>query len=265
MRISERWITWLSKNANTVFAGPASGSAAVPTFRLLQESDMPFDPRFSIEEYDDFISNQGTSNLGWIFTTNGAGSTIFASHAGNVNATDNTQGVFQFSTGTNAAGRAAMSKGLDSIHLGANTRFVQSWRVNIPVLSTAAQEFDVAFGFHDSDATANGDGVDGLYFKYDRNTNVNWLITAANNSTIVNTATTVAVATGWNWFTIDVNPATSLATFFINGTSVGTIARANWPTAAARNTGVLMKIVKSAGTTSVSALLDAFAQRIIRP
>jgi hypothetical protein len=261
----EKWFTWQSKGANTILAGPTSGANAAPVFRSLVTLDIPFEPRFQMQEYDDFISNQGTSNLGWLNTISGAGAAIAAAHAANVNATDNAHGVFQLATGTTATGRAAISKALDSIHLGTNTRFIQSWRVNIPVLSTAAQEFQAAFGFHDGDTTANGDCVDGLYFKYNRLTNVNWLITSAVNSTITNTATAVAVATGWNWFTIDVNPATNTATFFINGTQVGTIARTSWPTAAGRNTGVLSKIVKTVGTTSVNLLLDAYAVRILRP
>lgn len=265
MRALEKWFVWQQKAANLIFAGPTTGANALPSFRSLVNADLPFLPRTSVYEYDDFISNQGTSSLGWLFSLNGVGATIAAAHAANVNPTDNAHGVFQLATGTNAAGRAVLSKGLDSINLGTNTTFIQYWRIKIPTLSDATQEYDIAVGFNDGDVTTTADCVDGLYFKYNRNVSPNWIISAANNSTITNTTTSVAVNTNWIWLGIEVNPITSTATFFIDEVQVGTIARANWPVGVGRNTGVLAKIVKSVGTTARLLLLDVFSQRIIRP
>ena len=93
---------------------------------------------------------------------------------------------------------------------------------NIPTLSTASEEFEIVTGLTSQINVATP--ADGVYFKYDRTTNTNWLICGAKSSTTTATDSGVAAATGWVRLGISWAIGTPLATYYINGTSAGTVS-----------------------------------------
>lgn len=126
-------------------------------------------------------------------------------------------------------------------------------RVNISVLGTGSQSYSFRDGFLDSTTT---DALDGVYFEYDSTQSPNWRICTSNNSTRtkVNTSVAVAINTAYELYFI-VNSTGTLASFYINGTPVGSIAT-NIPIAAGRETGLSMQLLKSKGNNAVS--VDVF-------
>lgn len=182
------------------------------------------------------------------FAGAGAGLTNFPVVLGN------RPGVVQFNTGTTTTGRAAIRTSLDAWLLGNNnTLWEFEVAVNFPALSTAGQEYDFRIGFGDS---VTADFTDGVYFEYDRNSSLNWNIVTASNSVRTRTATAIAVAAA-TWFTLRavINSLGTSVDFFINNALVGTTPT-NIPIGAGRQVGILGAMIKSAGTTSVTALLD---------
>ena len=193
-------------------------------------------------------------SINWVTWLSGTGAQSQESTLG-INSTDKCIGVFDLQTGTTSTGRCAITIGDDQIIFGF-AEFVTEWRVVVTTLSTAAQEYNVYIGFIDNNQ-AIGEPVDGVYFKYDRNTSANWIITTSNNSTRTNTTTSVAVTatTPFQKLKIVVNNTGTSAQFFIDGVSVGTIAT-NIPTGAGRQTGLGAKIEKQAGTTNRQLNMD---------
>jgi hypothetical protein len=122
----------------------------------------------------------------------------------------------------------------------------------IPLLSTVGEEYITRLGFGDNYA---GDHNDGVYFEYDRLTNVNWLMCAANGGVRTKTDTGVAVAAGgWIRLKVVVNTAGTSAAFYIDGVYVGAVV-ANLPAGGAVFTNMIL-IVKSAGVTARAINID---------
>jgi hypothetical protein len=213
--------------------------------------------------FDDFLIADTTNVSGEVQHSNVFNWEAFLSGTGaqsspttlGINSTDMCIGVLELETGTTSTGRTAINTGDDQLLFG-YAQFATEWRLVMTTLSSSTQEYDVYVGFIDNSAST-GEPVDGVYFKYDRNTSVNWVMTTAVNSIRTNTTSTVAVtATApFQKLRIVVNSTGTSAEFFINGVSVGTIAT-NIPTGAGRFTGFGAKIVKSVGTTNRQVNLD---------
>ncbi len=140
----------------------------------------------------------------------------------------------------------------------------QEWLVDVPTLSTAAQEYVLYIGYGDQTATAL-DEQDGVYFLYDRTVGVNWQCkTASNNTrTIVDSGTAVAAAT-FVKLGIEINAAATSCSFFIDGVIVPTAGMpitTNIPTGAGREMGFAARFQKTVGTTATAGLeIDRFRQ-----
>lgn len=121
-------------------------------------------------------------------------------------------------------------------------------------LSTGSEEYIYRFGY--LDGTANSDSTDGVWIEYDRTVSVNWVMVTASNSTRTRTASTVPVVAGaWILLKVAVNDTGTLAEFFVNGSSIGTIDT-NIPTGTGRSTGEKMFFGKQVGNTSRIAYHD---------
>jgi hypothetical protein len=166
-------------------------------------------------------------------------------------------GILELSTGTTNSGSASIITGSNSyshIMFSAGIYTIES-DIYIPILSTAAEQYTLRFGFGQS---ASGDEVDGAYFEY---TDVgggtptpNWYKCTANAATRTKTVTTVAVVAGaWTRLKVVVNAAGTSVEYFINGTSVGVLTT-NIPTT--RVTGNVFSTVKAAGTTARTIDID---------
>lgn len=205
---------------------------------------------------DDFIGNNVVGNVGWIATTNGTGALIAPSVEGIDTSPYDAIGVFELRTGTNAAGRAALTSYVSAFRLDTLDSSVVEWRVMLSALSTAAQEYVATFGWIDN--VAVGDHVDGVYFKYDRASAGDfWRACTSTNSIATRVTTSVAVANvgSFDTFRIVTARAAANAQFYINDVLVATIST-TMPVGAGRSTGLGAKMYKTNGSTSRSMFLD---------
>ncbi len=172
----------------------------------------------------------------------------------------NAPGIVEFTTGSTTNG-FALYKTLSTAILFGGGRVYFETRVRVPALSAAADIFNVYAGFGDNISTA-GDATDGAYFIYSSSSNnytntTKWSGKTASNSnrTEVPSSTTVGAGT-WYVLGVDVNAAGTLATFYVDGVSIGNTA-SNIPTAAGREFGLVFKIEKLGGSTGTTqSLLD---------
>lgn len=202
--------------------------------------------------FDDLWRDALTSNT-WEVAVNGTGASVGSVNIG-VNSTDRAIGVQQITPGTTAAGRACFGSSTVSTSFGYAYSYYET-RVQIPILSTALQEFIVYFGWMDMQGAA-GTGTDGVFFRYNRTVSTNWVMDAIQGGTLTSTATSTAVtAAQWYKLAIEVNAAGTLVTFYIDGISVGTIAT-NIPTGSTNQCGLGHKVEKTVGTTARVAYVD---------
>lgn len=179
----------------------------------------------------------------------------FLANGGDLNfpiASDNTHpGVVQLTTNTNTAGSSYYALGYQSTTLGniiLGGGSIDLYQiVQIPTLSDGTNTFEVSFGFGDSFNFSNTSPDNGVFFNYSSTINSGqWQLStsAATVTTTSNTAT--AVTTNWTTLRININAAGTLCTFYVNGTSVGTIST-NIPTT---TISPFFTIAKSAGTSA---------------
>ncbi len=169
------------------------------------------------------------------------------------------------STGTTATGTAGvrLSRGtLDANAVArslANDTLLGCWSY-VPDLSTAAEEFTVEIGFHESWAYG-GLGATGVYFLYDRATyGANWraITRASSVSTVTDTGVAV-VAASMQYLEIEyVN--SGRVRFLVNGALVATHST-NIPDPATR-IGVTLTLRKSAGVTARRAHMFGPTKRV---
>lgn len=213
-----------------------------------------FDPTTTVALFDDFVARPVAGEqdpiYGWTLANGGTGSSV-----AQVVADASHFGVIQFSTGTTTTGFAAYGNSTYVVFgenlLGGGVITYQCL-INIPTLSDATNEYDIIAGMIDGTSTVH---IDGVYFKYDRNTSANWLRGSMNNSTATESDSGTAVATGWTTLKIVVNAGATSVEYFVNGTSVGSNTT-NIPSTAGREVGILWSIEKSAGTTARTMQLD---------
>lgn len=162
-------------------------------------------------------------------------------------------GVVQFDTGTTTTGRSGLLTNITSVWLGA-TQIAGTCRVRFPTLSDASQEYSFRFGLMDNNA---GDQVDGVYFEYARATSTAWQFCTANNNSRTKTASSVTVAVD-KWYTLEylLDAGRGRARYWINGQYLGEITTNIPADSSARVTGFGSILLKSAGTTRRTCLLD---------
>jgi len=156
-------------------------------------------------------------------------------------------------TGTTTTGRANLGGSNATLLLGTGAAIFET-RARFPTLSDDTEDYRFCAGFVDAQAA---DATDGVYFRYNDNVNAGeWEGVAVSNGveSTLDTNTLVSANT-WYKLRVVVNAAGTSAEFFIDGSSVGTIAT-NIPTGAGRETGYGPTIRKTAGTTERTALLD---------
>lgn len=228
-------------------------------------SSSSVNPADNASLFDDFINGNNTTTNGsitenttpsWLAYINGTGSRVVNTATG----VDNVYrciGVLDLQTGTNNSGLASISYG-DNTTIFGYAHFDMEWRVCFSTLATVAQNYNAYIGFIDK-SQVSGEPVDGIYFKYNFSTSPNWILTTSSNSTRTNVITSIPVdeltSNDFQKLRIVVSDDGTLVTFYINGTQVGTIST-NIPTTAGRQTGIGVKIQKSAGTTNRSMFVD---------
>jgi len=171
-------------------------------------------------------------------------------------------GIIQWTAGTSTTGAGrAVSQNSSTLLLGNSWSWKFDSIIKIDTISDGTNTYTLRSGFIDSGSAESNDGV---FFRYDKDVNSGkWVLVARNNGTETTTnATNSAVAAStWYQLTILVNSAGTLAEFFQDGVSLGTVA-SNIPTGAGRVTSFGTMFLKSAGTADIN-ILEADMHRII--
>jgi hypothetical protein len=199
--------------------------------------------------FDDFISSGITSGtigeLPWTLVA-ATGHTV--SYAAS---TVNEQGVIVLGPGTGIAAGGGLHLGNTSTVIGGGVQ-VMEWRVRFPTLSTATQEYEFYCGLSNT-ITTTAEITNGIYFAYQRASNVNWTLkTAATTRTTVASATAVTANT-WYKLTLVINAAGTQVDGYVNGVFIGTSITTTIPTVAM--SPVILSI-KTVGTTDIPYQVD---------
>jgi hypothetical protein len=204
-----------------------------------------------------FVGSVLAGGLGIISSGTGAGTSAGLAPSGGA------WGTLICGTGTTATGRCSVNSVAttsivnQTLHAGAGQILAGS-RLRIAALSDGTETFLFrGGGLSDS---ANGDGVDAVFFRYTHTENGgNWTCVSRSNSTETATDSTVpVVANQYYWLEISVNAAGNSVDFVIDGVLCATIAT-NIPNGTARAFGLLPgQIVKSVGTTARNFEIDDY-------
>lgn len=201
--------------------------------------------------FEDFVG-YANSNFGiWAVINSGTGATCVTSPSN----MDNTRiGMAITTTGTTNSGYAGIRTNIQAFEFGAGVYTFET-QIKLSALSNSTETYTVYVGFGD---TNTGDQNDGVYFKYSdvggETPTPNWYKCSAVGGSRTATSTGVAATTDWVKLKIVINADATSAEYFIDGVSVGVVTT-NLPGTAAQ-TGALIEIIKSAGTTARTFFSD---------
>jgi hypothetical protein len=169
-------------------------------------------------------------------------------------------GVIQIGTGSSTNGESILSLGqintstLGNLVLGGGA--IDTYYIfKLSQLSNGSDTYEISVGLGDTQNYSNTSFDNGVFFNYSSTINSgNWQgsTSSATNKATLNSA--IAVTTNWTTLRINVNAAATLCTFYVNGTSIGTI-NTEIPTTTVSPT---FTIAKSAGTTNINMNIDLF-------
>lgn len=227
-----------------------SDSAGIPIFNTTPSTDI------AIMEDEFYYYSQQTAPWFYIIESagNGADSSFNTSTV-----TTTAFGESQLFTGTDTDGCAQISVPGNSqskpVFLG-NGFHQLDFLVRVPDLSDGTETYSVVVGIGQnfSANARNAPGGNGVYFTYSSAVSPNWIGASKDSGSVTNASggSSVAVTTDYMHLKITINAAATLCTFYVNGTNVGTTTT-DIPTV---SLGMGFQILKSAGTTSRTALLD---------
>ena len=210
-----------------------------------------FKPNQVVNLVDDFVSNGNTTGLyNW-----GNGSLSYingtATNPGQMTFPTISTGLFLLSTG-----------GTVNPFLFGGGSFALNFVFNLVALSTNTNAYTFYLGFmQQADASVPQDPGNGVYFQYTHTVNSgNWQIVTnhAGTKTTQNTSTPAAI--GFLNFGIDINAAGTSASFYINGTQIGTTISTNMPVVALQP--AIISLV-SAGNLPAQAVDLFYMQNIL--
>jgi hypothetical protein len=224
---------------------------------------------YGVEYFRDFYS---VNNDAYISISNANSGAALGSQ-GPTGATSESSGTMGLSMPTTTNARAFAISNSGTVVLGSGLTVYEA-RVYIPILSNSTDRYVFGAGFYDN---AGGiDQTDGVYLLYDEGgasagstASPNWQIVTSSNSVRplpFVTTSNVVTAGAWYILRIEINATGTQATFYINGTNVGT-ATTNIPTGIARATGFGAFAQKVLGTTTRNVLVNymSFKQKYSTP
>ena len=158
-------------------------------------------------------------------------------------------GILSLITGTASNGRAAIDSWSDNaiFRFDQGTTYYETL-IYLPTLANATDDYVLRLGFVQGNSLTN----DVVAFEYNRANSVNWHGLTGWNGGYTRVDTGVAVA-ATKWIVLSMQFTSSACTFSINGSAVGTISSNIRPDGGTR---LGSHLLKTAGTTSVSVLLD---------
>lgn len=208
--------------------------------------DAPFSSNSRIVLFDDFLCNSTGGNVGW--TTNVlSGGTIAITDS-----ESNHSGIMRLSTGSSSStAHAAFHLGTKSLYIG-NGQITIEGLIRLVTLSTSSERYIFRFGLGD---TTNTSFDNGIFLEYDEITSANWRICAsASASATKTTSLTTVTENVWIKLKIVINAAGNSVEYFVNGTSIGTVA-----TTIPTQSSPRIQIVKSVGTTARTVEIDYYS------
>lgn len=193
-------------------------------------------------------SGTAVSRYQWSTANNGtgAGTDMQAGQDGH-------PGILEMRTGTQATGRTSNGLKLTGM-LVTNGLIYGAITINIPVLSDGSQTWIGRYGLGDVQTAT--DFTDGVYFEYDSASSANWRCKTAASSSRETTTTGTAVATGWATLAFKASYGTQVL-FYVNGTVVATNTT-QIPGGAGRQTGLMLNLQSTVGTTDKTNQFDQF-------
>jgi hypothetical protein len=222
---------------------------------------------YGAEYFRDFYS---VNNDAYISISNANSGTAVGSQ-GPTGSTSESSGTMGLSMPTTTNARAFAISNSGTVVLGSGLTVYEA-RVYIPILSNSTDRYVFGAGFYDN--AGGNDQTDAVYLLDDEGgasagstASPNWQIVTSSNSvrSFVPTSNVVTAA-AWYVLRIEINATGTQATFFINGTNVGT-ATTNIPTGLARATGFGAFAQKVLGTTTRNVLVNymSFKQKYSTP
>jgi hypothetical protein len=197
--------------------------------------------RYETRWYSDFLCNTVPFSvyLNGVLNTTLGGGTDLGGRPGQVILT----------TGTLATGEGRISTTINNLYIE-NSVIILETSVSLPVLCTAAQEYEVNIGIGER----SKDIQQGIHFYYDSVfTGTNWILYCKNGfgvTTQVDSGITVVADT---WYRLSLVITTTRALFYINGVLRGTLTT-NFPLTVAMLP--MIEIGKWVGTTARIMYVD---------
>jgi hypothetical protein len=184
----------------------------------------------------------------------------FGLGGGGANSSGNTAvghaGVYDHTVTAVADRTSLTSANLQSFPFGSGIAWMCEWMIRIATLSDAVNRASWRFGFGD---VAGADQTDGAYFEQDLATYGDqfWRMCTAANGVRTKTATTVAPTAGaWTRLTVSIDAQATLASFQIDGVSVGSVNTNIPTTGGVRSTGYIAQMIKTLGAGGLSHNTD---------
>ncbi len=178
---------------------------------------VPPGPNQSISDFDDFISWDGSrqSKFSWIQS--------FSADA--VDGTSTNPGILIFSGPGGISLDQSSGNNTNPFVLGGGS-LSNNWVFRPDALSTNTDNYTLFIGLADIvSAQTPTTPINGVYFQYSNNVNSGNFQIVTNKASVTTTMNTATPATtSFMNFGIDINSTATAAQFFINGSSVGTIA-----------------------------------------
>jgi len=196
--------------------------------------------------YDDFLGGLSMTGV----TANG-GSTSYVTFPSALGG--NNAGYYQVRSGTSTNGFAsALLGGVNEFAIQLPTGLMY-WETVLrgDQIGSVGDQLNLYFGVHNG---ASGSLNDGIYFSYVYATDTtHWIINTKNSGTATSTVTSVvADPSTFTKLAFLYNSTGPTCTFYINGSSVGTITT-NFPTASIGSNWIIQKV---SGTTNVGWFID---------
>ena len=225
--------------ANTVFAGPSSGSNAQPTFRALGAGDIPNPANVAIF-YEDFItgfvaSGGGSFTASNQFTTQSTFSPSYSMQGTHPGSVSGHPGVLKSPQQT---GRTATAAQLLVVRPAARSRalfiagagvITGDFNINIFQLGNGTDDAQVAIGLM-ANPIYNGASAAGVYWSYQNAGSANWQFKVSDGTTTTVVTTAIPVTTGWHHLAWVVNAAGTSVTYSVDGVSGGSPVTTHIPT-----------------------------------
>lgn len=202
------------------------------------ENSLNFNPQNNPSVlFDDF-----DGRMSWFTSVSGVGSIADVGGANTLLSSGKHLGIANIAYGLSGHAAIGLPGSLARTTVFGNGQAEYITLIRIETLATLTEDYVFRCGYGTS---LNSDHLDGIYFEYNRNQSVNWLLkTASNSSRTTNISSISVVEDQWIQLKWIVNSAGNEVSFFINNSSAGTITT-NLPTVAGRPCGPSYHIVST--------------------